>query len=91
MGKDILPSQLLSCTTTICRLRNSDTVGIAVTDEDDKKINIDVNYVDDKDFRLQLKKYVSRTSDQENYKYVDISLPLPLLKVRLYTVGSQVI
>ncbi|VDI70011.1 Hypothetical predicted protein [Mytilus galloprovincialis] len=80
LGKDILPSQLLSCTTTICRLRNSDTVGIAVTDEDDKKINIDVNYVDDKDFRLQLKKYVSRTSDQENYKYVDISLPLPLLK-----------
>ncbi|CAC5401885.1 unnamed protein product [Mytilus coruscus] len=80
LGKDILPSQLLSCTTTICRLRNSENVGIAVTDEDDKKINIDVNYVDDKDFRLQLKKYVSRTSDHENYKYVDISLPIPLLK-----------
>ncbi|XP_063419671.1 uncharacterized protein LOC134704820 [Mytilus trossulus] len=80
LGKDILPSQLLSCTTTICRLRNSEKVGIAVTDEDDKKINIDVDYVDDKNLRSQLKKYVSRTSDQENYKYVDISLPIPLLK-----------
>lgn len=80
LGKDILPQQLLSCTTTICRLKNNETVGIDVTDEDGEKTNIEVNYVDDKDFTLLLKKYVSRTSDQEKYKYVDISLPIPLLK-----------
>lgn len=58
-------------------------MAISVTNEKDKTEQIDISTTADESVvRQQLKKFVSRQSDNENYKYVDISLPIPLLKVR---------
>lgn len=60
-------------------------MAISVTNEKDQTEQIDISTTADESIvRQQLKKYVSRQSDNENYKYVDISLPIPLLKVQVY-------
>jgi hypothetical protein len=83
LGSDFLPHSLLTCTTTICRLRNKDEKKVLITDKDNvtKELDLPVN-VDAAWMKSELKKYVSSGVDYDQYNnYVDIHWPIPILKV----------
>ena len=82
MGSDFLPHSLLTCTTTICRLRNKDEKKVLITDKANvtKKVDLPVD-VDAAWMKSELKKYVSSGVADDQYNYVDIHWPIPFLKV----------
>ncbi|XP_061179749.1 uncharacterized protein LOC133188377 [Saccostrea echinata] len=77
MGEHVLPRQVLSSTSTICQIFNSDTKRAEVIKTNDEKIVLkDVT-------EAKLSKYVSvdRSGESmEKYKRVDIYWPLPMLQ-----------
>ena len=81
LGSDFLPHSLLTCTTTICRLRNKDEKKVLITDKANvtKELDLPVN-VDAAWMKSKLKKYVSLGVDYEQCNYVDIHWPIPILK-----------
>ena len=81
LGSDCLPHSLLTCTTIICRLRNKDQKKIIITDKANvtKELDLPVN-VDAAWMKSELKKYVSSGVDYDQYNYVDIHWPIPILK-----------
>lgn len=77
MGEHVLPRQVLSSTSTICQIFNSEQKRAVVTDENGGKI-----YLDDVTEET-LSKYVCVDRSGENtqrYKTVDIYWPVPMLK-----------
>lgn len=79
MGQHVLPRQVLSSTSTICQIFNSEQKRAVVTDENGGKI-----YLDDVTEET-LSKYVCVDRSGENtqrYKTVDIYWPVPMLKVK---------
>ena len=82
MGSDCLPHSLLTCTTTICRLRNKDEKKVLITDKANVTKELDLPQdVDAAWMKSELKKYVSSGVDYDQYNYVDIHWPIPILKV----------
>ena len=81
MGEHVLPRQVLSSTSTICQIFNSEEKRAVVIDENDEEIHFhDVT-------AATLSKFVSVDRSGKNtkrYKRVDIYWPLPMLKVTLY-------
>ena len=117
LGSDFLPHSLLTCTTTICRLRNKDEKKVLITDKANvtKKIDLPVD-VDAAWMKSELKKYVSSgvangkkaldlpvdvdaawmkselktyVSSADQYNYVDIHWPIPILKVGVVSLLIQ--
>jgi len=82
LGSDFLPHSLLTCTTTICRLRNKDEKKVLIIDKANvtKELALPVD-VDAAWMKSELKKYVSSGVDDDQYNYVDIHWPIPILKV----------
>ena len=81
LGSDCLPHSLLTCTTTICRLRNKDEKKIIITDKANVTTELDLHQdVDAAWVKSELKKYVGSGVDYDQYNYVDIHWPIPILK-----------
>lgn len=81
VGTSILPERQLACTTTICRLRNSETRQIVLTDYEDKQTVIP--FTKDEEVKMEdtLETHVGSRSNPDECKYVDIYLPIPMLQV----------
>nr|XP_022303100.1 uncharacterized protein LOC111110782 [Crassostrea virginica]XP_022303101.1 uncharacterized protein LOC111110782 [Crassostrea virginica]XP_022303102.1 uncharacterized protein LOC111110782 [Crassostrea virginica] len=77
MGEHVLPRQVLSSTSTICQIFNSEEKRAVVIDENDQEIHFpDVT-------EATLSEFVSMDRSGKNtkrYKRVDIYWPLPMLK-----------
>lgn len=76
--KDLLPCEVLSTSTAITKLFNSKEKKAKVTDENGKQIQINNPTME------TLNQYIARDLSEQNtkrYKSVDISWPVPLLKV----------
>ena len=81
MGEHVLPRQVLSSTSTICQIFNSEEKRAVVIDENDQEILLD--YVTEE----TLSEFVSVDRSGKNtkrYKRVDIYWPLPMLQVTFY-------
>ena len=90
LGSDCLPHSLLTCTTTICRLRNKDEKKIIITDKANVTTELDLPQdVDAACMKSMLKKYVSSGVGYDQYNYVDIHWPIPILKVGVVSLLIQ--
>ena len=90
LGSDFLPHSLLTRTTTICRLRNKDEKKVLITDKANvtKELDLPVD-VDAAWMKSVLKKYVSSGVDYDQYNYIDIHWPIPILKVGVVSLLIQ--
>ena len=81
MGEHVLPRQILSSTSTICQIFNSEEKKAVVIDENDEELHLD----DVKETTLSEFVSVDRSGkNTKRYKRVDIYWPLPMLKVTFY-------
>lgn len=80
MGEHVLPRQVLSSTSTICQIFNSDTKRVEVIKKNGETIVLDDVT------EVTLSKYVSvdrSGKSDERYTRVDVYWPLPMLQVSL--------
>ena len=80
MGEHILPRQVLSSTSTICQIFNSEEKKAVVIDENDQEINFP-NVTE-----ATLSQYVNINQSGKKYKRVDIYWPMPMLKVIFFII-----
>lgn len=77
MGEHVLPRQVLSSTSTICQIFNSEQKRAVVTDENGRKFKLD----DVTEETLSQYVCVDRSGEnKQRYKTVDIYWPVPMLK-----------
>lgn len=87
IGEHILPREVLSSTSCICRIFNSEQKKAVVEDENGRHIEIDDVT------RETLTKYVSVDRSERNiqrYKTVDIYWPVPMLTVILNVLSPAI-
>lgn len=82
IGRSILPVKMLSCTSTICKIWNSEQREIVFTNKQDEKethsFSLD-NYEDK--MKVLLTDNVGKGSANKEWTCVDIYIPVPLLEV----------
>ncbi|XP_063422764.1 uncharacterized protein LOC134707154 [Mytilus trossulus] len=81
IGCELLPNSVLTCTSTICRVRNRKETALHLVDEHDTvtKLTLPPN-IDAEIMNKKLEEYVNPGDDQNSYKYVDIDWPIPILQ-----------
>ncbi|CAG2217642.1 unnamed protein product [Mytilus edulis] len=89
IGRSILPIKLLSCTSTICKIWNSEQRKIIFTNmQDEKEVHVfDMDDYEDK-MKVLLSENVVKGSSDNEWKYVDIYFPVPLLENNITIVDS---
>ncbi|VDI06372.1 Hypothetical predicted protein, partial [Mytilus galloprovincialis] len=89
LGEELLPTSVLPCTPTICRIHNNDEKKIEVTDKSrvPKKLNLEKKDVES--VKNVLKPYLTLPGSKEDqtgmdkkeeYEFVDIYWPIPFLQ-----------
>ncbi|VDH90512.1 Hypothetical predicted protein [Mytilus galloprovincialis] len=83
IGSDILPVSHLACTSTIIKIHNASRENKEIRVTDEKGVVNSIKMPPDADsntMESKIKKYVSLKGEFQNHKYVDIFLPVPMLK-----------
>ncbi|XP_052092249.1 uncharacterized protein LOC127728682 [Mytilus californianus] len=81
IGCKLLPYSVLSCTSTICRLRNRHEKALHLVDEHDTVTKLPLpSNIDAETMNEKLQEYVNPDDNQNCYKYVDIDWPIPILQ-----------
>ncbi|CAC5365948.1 unnamed protein product [Mytilus coruscus] len=89
IGRSILPVRMLSCTSTICKIWNSEQRKIVFTNMQDEKETHSFSLDDYEDkMKVLLTDNVGKGSEVKEWKFVDIYIPVPLLENTITIVDS---
>ncbi|XP_062569208.1 uncharacterized protein LOC134231285 [Saccostrea cucullata] len=90
IGENIMKSRTTENTSTICRIWNSENIGLKVYNDKNECIHSKLDYSRDQlpEFRKEVQKYTDVGSMPENCSFVDILYPVSLLKGKTILVDT---
>ncbi|XP_062589582.1 uncharacterized protein LOC134251211 [Saccostrea cucullata] len=90
IGENILKSRTTENTSTICRIWNSENIGVTVYNDKNECIHSKLDYTRGQlpEFRKEVQKFTDVDSMPENCSFVDILYPVSLLKGKTILVDT---
>lgn len=86
LGEKILPTGITECTSQVCRIKHSEQFMISTKDSKGKEIGENLSFKDSRQMAKKLK--VLATKKVEEFTYVDIHMPVPLLQGNVMIVDT---